>query len=107
MRILNGIAFGFGLALVAVAGAGTSSAKELVTLTATSASPTWSVQLDLLKAGFNPGPLDGLYGPRTKAAVRSLQFTEALDMTGVFDRGTAARLDARLRFLKSAASRPP
>jgi hypothetical protein len=105
MRILNGIAAGFGVALAF--GAGSASAGGFATVPATSASPTWIVQLDLLKAGFNPGPLDGLYGPHTRAAVRSLQFTESLEATGIFDRGTAARLDARLRFLKSAALRPP
>lgn len=34
---------------------------------------TLDIQSTLMKLGYNPGPLDGLYGARTKAAIQSFQ----------------------------------
>src|SRR5262249_14282433 len=44
---------------------------------------------DRLKAaGFDPGPLDGGLGPRTKEALRRYQASQGLSMTGELDEMT-------------------
>jgi hypothetical protein len=44
---------------------------------------------ELLKeAGFNPGPIDGILGPRTKAALRRYQARHGLPQTGGLDEAT-------------------
>ncbi len=45
-------------------------------------------------AGYEFGPLDGIVGPRTRAAARRFQKSEGFSQTGEFDRQTAARLRA-------------
>jgi peptidoglycan hydrolase-like protein with peptidoglycan-binding domain len=51
---------------------------------------------DRLKAaGFDPGPLDGVLGPRTKEALRRNQASQGLSTTGVLDETTREALLAR------------
>jgi hypothetical protein len=51
---------------------------------------------ELLKeAGFNPGPLDGLLGPRTREALRRYQASHGLPETGVLDEATQESLMPR------------
>jgi hypothetical protein len=48
---------------------------------------------ELLKdAGFNPGPIDGVLGPRTKAALRRYQASQGLPTTGALDEATRQSL---------------
>jgi peptidoglycan hydrolase-like protein with peptidoglycan-binding domain len=42
--------------------------------------------------GFDPGPVDGVPGPRTDAAVRDFQKKNGLPVTGRLDDATASRL---------------
>lgn len=49
-------------------------------------------QARLKTAGFNPGPIDGLLGPRTLAALRQYQATRTLPVTGVLDEATQKAL---------------
>lgn len=42
-----------------------------------------AVQQALVAAGFSPGPIDGIYGPLTAAAVRAFQAANGLPVTGV------------------------
>jgi peptidoglycan hydrolase-like protein with peptidoglycan-binding domain len=51
-----------------------------------------AMQQALKDKGFDPGPMDGIVGPRTTAALREYQKSEKLAMTGKMDRDTAAKL---------------
>lgn len=53
-----------------------------------------AAQQALRDKGFNPGPIDGIHGPRTTAAVRDFQQKENLTVTGQLDAETSARLTA-------------
>ena len=57
-----------------------------------------SAQQALRDRGFDPGPIDGVMGPRTTAAVKDFQQKENLNVTGSLDAETNARL---------ASSAPP
>ncbi len=48
----------------------------------------------LRMAGYEFGPLDGIVGPRTRAAVKRFQSSEGFSQTGEFDKQTVARLRA-------------
>lgn len=50
------------------------------------------IQKGLAAAGFNPGPLDGLWGRRSIAALRAFQAQHGLPATGVIDAATVAKL---------------
>jgi peptidoglycan hydrolase-like protein with peptidoglycan-binding domain/DNA invertase Pin-like site-specific DNA recombinase len=52
-----------------------------------------SLQRRLRHAGERPGPLDGLFGPRTKAAVERFQGANGLAVDGVVGALTTAALD--------------
>jgi peptidoglycan hydrolase-like protein with peptidoglycan-binding domain len=53
------------------------------------------VQRRLLQLGYHPGPADGLFGPRTRAATRWFQFKHGLVVSGRATRSTLAVLQAR------------
>ena len=55
---------------------------------------TTSLQTSLQTAGYYDGPIDGVYGPSTVAAVEALQTDAELPVTGVVDQATAAALTA-------------
>ncbi|MCZ6906581.1 MAG: peptidoglycan-binding domain-containing protein, partial [Deltaproteobacteria bacterium] len=49
-----------------------------------------------LKArGFDPGPIDGILGPQTRAALNEYQATQRLPTTGVLDEKTRNSLGVR------------
>jgi peptidoglycan hydrolase-like protein with peptidoglycan-binding domain len=54
------------------------------------------IQKRLLAAKINPGPVDGIYGPRTAAAVVLFQHHEGLVADGEVGSQTAAKLSIRL-----------
>jgi peptidoglycan hydrolase-like protein with peptidoglycan-binding domain len=41
------------------------------------------VQTQLLKLGFDPGPMDGIWGRRTIAALRAFQESKGLQVDGI------------------------
>jgi len=49
-------------------------------------------QQALTDKGFNPGPVDGLMGPHTKAAISDFQKKENLKVTGRLDHETKGKL---------------
>ena len=53
------------------------------------------IQRGLRERGFDPGPLDGVIGPRTRDAIRRWQTTEGLTPTGYVDESTARALSGR------------
>ncbi len=57
---------------------------------------TAALQTDLQTAGFYKGPIDGIYGPQTVAAVEQLQTDSGLPVTGLVDQATALALDKKL-----------
>lgn len=50
------------------------------------------VQTALKKAGFDPGPLDGIAGPRTRFAIRAFQAKNGLEVDGIAGPKTCAKL---------------
>ena len=63
-----------------------------------------NAQQTLRDKGFDPGPIDGVMGPRTSAAVRDFQSKENLTATGQLDADTRARLSG-LSGTQSGATR--
>ena len=53
------------------------------------------VQLRLTEVGLDPGPADGIFGPRTQAALRRFQHRHVLPVTGQLDPVTLERLQIR------------
>jgi peptidoglycan hydrolase-like protein with peptidoglycan-binding domain len=65
---------------------------------------TTALQTDLQKAGYYKGPIDGIYGPQTVAAVKQLQTDNGLPVTGLVDQATAQALDKKLAELGQQAA---
>ena len=57
---------------------------------------TTALQTDLHTAGYDPGEIDGIYGPNTVAAVEQLQTDSGLPVTGLVDEATARALQSKL-----------
>ena len=55
-----------------------------------------SMQAGLKQLGYDPGPIDGVFGPRTSAAVRAFQRAEELLIDGTLSAPTRSRLAARV-----------
>lgn len=54
-------------------------------LTYTDEMTVRSVQNALKDKGFDPGPIDGIYGPKTQKAIKSMQAAAGTAQTGVID----------------------
>lgn len=66
-------------------------------------------QRALAARGFSPGPFDGVFGRRTRAALLGFQRREKLAETGAFDAATLARLSPQAANAKAATPKtaPP
>ena len=76
------------------ADAGCLSSEEQAAAVEAVAAYTTAVQQALATAGYYDGPIDGVYGPSTVAAVEQLQRDAQLPVTGLVDPATSAALDA-------------
>jgi DNA invertase Pin-like site-specific DNA recombinase len=65
------------------------------------------VQRRLVQLGYRPGPVDGLFGPRTRAATRWFQFKHGLPVDGRVSRSTLVVLRARSEHEPLPASKRP
>jgi hypothetical protein len=54
-----------------------------------------AVQAALKDKGFDPGPLDGIFGPKTSKAIKAAQKAAGRGQTGVVDYGVLAMLGVR------------
>jgi peptidoglycan hydrolase-like protein with peptidoglycan-binding domain len=52
------------------------------------------LQTALKNKGYDPGPLDGLYGPKTQAGIKAFQSANSLPVTGAATFDLLARLTA-------------
>ncbi len=68
------------------------SGLSTASVAATSTEITLSVQKELAQLGYYQGPLDGVRGPETEAAVRKFQSVDKLPVTGQIDRATLKAL---------------
>jgi peptidoglycan hydrolase-like protein with peptidoglycan-binding domain len=50
------------------------------------------VQLTLKDSGFDPGPIDGILGPKTRGAIKKFQIKNNLEPTGAIDEQTINQL---------------
>ena len=53
-----------------------------------------AAQEALKSRGHNPGPIDGIVGPRTQKAIRDFQKASGLEQTGKLDEKTVSKLTA-------------
>jgi hyperosmotically inducible periplasmic protein len=65
--------------------------RSRMTTTGAQAS-VMAVQQALKDKGFDPGPIDGVAGPRTTSALKEYQKSQNLTMTGTMNDDTAAKL---------------
>ena len=64
------------------------------------------VQEGLGRAGFSPGPADGVFGPATRAAIRGWQTSRGTTATGYLDAAGAAALGAPVAVAAAPAEVP-
>jgi len=86
------------------ADAGCLSDEQAQQATAAVSAYTATLQQALTDAGYYTGPVDGVYGPDTVAAVENLQTANGLPVTGTVDKATADALQAALEAVHGAAS---
>jgi hypothetical protein len=68
---------------------------------------TKNAQQALRQRGFDPGPIDGVHGPLTTAAVRNFQKAENLTVTGQLDDATKEKLNMASSKVETAPSASP
>jgi hypothetical protein len=74
-----------------IAAAGTGATATRAT-TAVVQDPVRAAQQKLNAVGYDAGPVDGIFGPRTKRALIVYQANQGLELTGELDAATRARL---------------
>lgn len=61
------------------------------------------VQQKLNEEGFQAGPVDGIWGPKTQSAVKNFQQQKGIDASGQLDEKTLAELDVEAQPMTGAA----
>lgn len=72
----------------------------------TDSSTVTAVQRALKDKGFDPGPVDGVYGPKTKKAIQAMQAALGNEQTGVIDYGVLIALRVSAPKQSSSPSLP-
>jgi murein L,D-transpeptidase YcbB/YkuD len=102
---LNAAAFALEVAWLRLfAEAGCLSSEQQAEAVTAVADYTTALQTQLQVAGFYDGPIDGVYGPSTVAAVEALQTEADLPVTGFVDEATAAALSAAVAGVSGATA---
>src|SRR5262245_60893078 len=70
------------------------SAQVMPSETMSQQNTVRDAQIALLDAGYEPGQIDGMMGPRTQAAIREFQASYGLPQTGRLDEPTQRQLFA-------------
>jgi peptidoglycan hydrolase-like protein with peptidoglycan-binding domain len=65
------------------------------------------LQRALLRKGINPGPIDGVFGPKTEDAVKRFQERNGLDADGIAGPKTMAAFEAERGGIEKAAAEAP
>lgn len=95
---LHSAAFALEIAwLQLVAGAGCLTNEQEAQALQRVVAYTSGLQADLTAAGYYQGPVDGIYGPSTVAAIEQLQKDAGLPVTGLPDGPTQRALDNKLQ----------
>jgi len=68
------------------------AASEIPQQQATSSALVKDAQAYLTALGYQPGPIDGVLGPKTQAAIKAFQRDEGLTVNGQPSKGLLARL---------------
>src|SRR5207245_1666520 len=66
--------------------------KDKIAAQTESSAEIRQAQLALKEKGHDPGPIDGIHGPRTSAALRAYQKAENIKVTGRLDADTKSHL---------------
>lgn len=96
--------------LTSVGAAAPSGDKKLGTRVlklGVSGSDVSELQSLLKSTGFDPGPVDGYFGPRTAKAVKAFQKARGLKASGVVEPTTVAALKEAAKAAAKAAAKPP
>ncbi len=84
-----GLVMGLGSPSISLA----QSKPKMAKATKAKASPQiMAIQNSLKKAGYDPGPADGIMGKKTRAAVKAFQKANGLKTSGRIDKTTRAKL---------------
>ena len=92
------------LALVVIAGSMLALATAPVAAQARGRQDVERAQRALEQAGHDPGPIDGVMGAQTSAALRAYQKAHGLEASGRLDDATLAKLGEPV---KSPSASPP
>jgi peptidoglycan hydrolase-like protein with peptidoglycan-binding domain len=84
----------------------TDKVKDTMGANGRSSADVRAAQQALQDKGFDPGPIDGVMGPRTTAAIEDFQQRENLTVTGTLDADTQSRLMASTSPAASPATAP-
>ncbi len=102
---LNAAAFALEVAwLHLYADAGCLTSEQEAEAVRAVADYTTALQTQLQLAGLYDGPIDGIYGPSTVAAVEALQTDADLPVTGFVDEATAGALSAAVAGVSGVAA---
>jgi hypothetical protein len=72
---------------------GVTTTRTVSTTTTTNRDQMRRLQQTLARRGYDPGPIDGVYGPRTAQAIRGFQHQEKLPVTGLVTPELLTRLN--------------